>query len=369
MCLHINTMCPKTKTKSRTSTKKSSKKHRCHECEQRIDVEESYPLYAPPMPTMGPAQPRYDYGFYRDWATYEDNHPATISIKQWRDHTQAAQNACAAAQDNGKRIDDAKSAMKSDIKEAQKAIRETHASVNSTESQVRETREALDLAHLSITNTQQAILKTQGLINDNHSEQMRNQQACAADVARVRDLLEGEEKKREQAHQVERMVQYAQSQGLLQPQAPGHRSQSSQSSSPATSVSSRAQEQERPSRRRFDEWEEVETYRQWMKRQRLQLEHQHYVTRAMGEAVNMELRIQADHERLLRAHGEIAALKRSHQARFPYPGVYHDEVLEAPPYNTYPYPESVFAGSGGVGRQMPRRGPLRCGNERMWGEI
>ena len=315
-------------------------------------------MYTPAMPMMDPTQPRNNYGYYKDWAAWEDNNPAVISIKQWRDHTQAAQNACTSAQENGKTIENAKSAIKSDIKEAQKAMKET---VNSAESHVKETRDAVGLAHDCIKEAQLAIHKTQDTINDNHAEQLSKQQACAADVARVRQLLEEEAKKREETRQVEQMVQYAQSQGLLQPQAPVRRGQSSPNSSPATSVSSRAHEQEQWSRRRE---QEAERRRHHLERQMEQFEQQHHVsyTRAIEDAVNAEMRIQAGHERLARARGELEFLRRSHHPRIPYQSADYDEAMEAP----YPYSsESAVGGSGGVGRQVPRWGAFRCGNERM----
>ncbi|KAK5628068.1 hypothetical protein RRF57_003783 [Xylaria bambusicola] len=374
-------MCPKTRTKSRANTSKPSKKHKCHECREcheyatrKITKEISH-VYTQQLPIMNQIQPGYNYSYgyshgygYGDRSAWEDNNPGIISNKQWRDHTQASQNAHDLAQENGIKIDSAKSAIMSDLKEAQKAIRETHASVNETESHVKDTRDAINLAHVSIKEAQLAILKTQGTINDNHAEQLSKQEACAADVARVRRLLEEEAKKREEAHRVEEMVRYAQSQGLLQTQAPVQQCQPSASSSPATSVS-RAQEQERWGRR-DEEWEADK--RRQLRRQREQLEHYHrvYYSRAMGE-VDARLRLQAEQERWARVEGELDSLRRSQHPRFPFPSTYYDDAMEAPTYNAYLYPESATGGNAGLGprgarAQGPRRGQFRCGSERLW---
>ncbi|KAI0505528.1 hypothetical protein F5B22DRAFT_517911 [Xylaria bambusicola] len=382
MCLHISAMCPKTKTKSRADTRKSSKKTKCRECREchghaipTFIKETPVTMYTKQSPVISQIQTGYYHGHvygYGDPSPWEHSNPAMISNKQWRDQTQAAQNAYASAQENGTKIDNAKGAITSDINEAQKAIQETHASVNVTDSHVKDTRDAVDLAQVSIKETQLAVLKTQDTINDNHAEQLSKQEACAADVARVRQLLEEEAKKREEAHRVEEMVRYAQSQGLLQTHAPVHQCQASTSSSPATSVSSSAQEQGRQSSSRRDEEWEAERRRQ-LKRdwKREQLEHHQWV--CYSKAMDARLRLQAEQERCARVEGELDSLRRSQHPRFPFPSGYPcDDVMEAPPYNTYLYPEPAPGGSAGLGHrggartQLPRRGHFGCGGERMW---
>ncbi|RYC63704.1 hypothetical protein CHU98_g2508, partial [Xylaria longipes] len=192
MCLLIDVMCPKTKTKSKTSPKKT--KGKCQECTTRkITREELSQVYLPPgvMPVTYQNQPGYDYGYgygYGDWSTWEDNYPAFISNKRWKDHTQTAQNAYESAQENGKKIGEVKNAITSEIKEAQKAIKETHASVIGAVSYAEDTRAAIDLAHAGIKSTHAAVkeahLAIQDAIHDKHAEHMNKQEECAADIAK-----------------------------------------------------------------------------------------------------------------------------------------------------------------------------------------
>ncbi|KAI1423942.1 hypothetical protein F5Y12DRAFT_797799 [Xylaria sp. FL1777] len=364
MCLLLGAMCPKTKTKSRTSTKKSSKKHRCHDC-TTCEVTKGLgysQMYVPqiPVPMMNQTQPWYNHGYgygYPDWAAWEDNYPAMISTKQWREHTQTAQNAYNSVQENGKRIDEVKGTIAGDIKEAQNAIIETHASVNNTESQVRETRDAIDLAQVGIKSThaavkeaQLAILKTQDAINDKHAEQLSKQEACAADVARVRQLLEEEAKKREEARRVEEMVRYAQSQGLLQtqPQAQPDRERRGRSSRSSSSTNSTAS-------RDVDEEER--------KRQQWNREHQRraaYYAKTMQEATDARLRLLEEQERWSRAEEQLDFLRRR-DAHLLHPprlqDAFYDDLAEAPAYNasSYSYAEHGIGHRGARG-QLPRRG-------------
>ncbi|KAI0914852.1 hypothetical protein F4823DRAFT_571833 [Ustulina deusta] len=389
MCLLLGAMCPKTKTKSRTSTKKSSKKHECHGYTTRKTTkEELWQTYLPPMPMpmMNQHQPGYNYGHgygYEDWAAWVDNYPATISTKQWREHMQTAQNAYNSAQENEKRIGEVKSAITSDVKEAQTAIEETHASVKNTETRVKDTRDAIGMAHDSIKSThaavkeaQLAIQKTQDAINDKHAEHLSKQEACAADVARVRQLLEEDAKKREETRRVEEMVRYAQSQGLLQTQVQAqpdpdrdYGGRSSQSSSPMISASpSRAHDHIR--------YTSVDEERKMGKRQQLdyereELERQHEISylKAAQDLAHARLRLQEEQERWSRTEGELACRDTYlHHPRLQ--SAYPDNAIETPPYNAYSYAAYAIRG-GGVGHrsacgQLARRGQPRRGNGRPW---
>ncbi|KAH8167300.1 hypothetical protein CIB48_g974 [Xylaria polymorpha] len=332
MGLLIDVMCPKTKTKS----KKTSRKEKCSDCTARkIAREELSQMYLPPgvMPVTYQNQPGYDYGYsygYGDWSTWEDNSPAVISKKGWKDHTQAARNAYESAQENGKKIGDVKSAITSEIKEAQKAIKETHANLIGVVSYAEGTRAAIDLAHAGIKSTHVAVkeahLAIQDAISHRHAEHMSKQEECAADIARVRQLLEEEARQREEARRLHEMVRYAQSQGLLH--TPGrdrdHRSRSSRSSSPATSTSST--KMRGGGRSRADEEREAEKQRQ---------REQHYAE---------------ERERLSRTEGDLEYLKRRdayfHNPRFQ--GPYYDDVAEAPLYAYAEY------GAGHRARGQPR---------------
>ncbi|KAI0409761.1 hypothetical protein F4802DRAFT_162359 [Xylaria palmicola] len=318
MCLLLDVMCPKTKTKSKTSSTKMSTKHgcRCRTCTMREiakdEISKCYPLPVP-APPMNQALVGYNYSHgysYGDWATWEDNNPATISNKQWQDHVQTARNAYDSSQQSGKKISEAKNALESEIKEAQKAIKETHASVKSS---AKETREAVDLAHksthMALKEAQLAILKTQDMVHEKYAEHMSKQAACAADVARVRQLVEedarkreAETKKREEARKMDDMIQYARSQGLLLAADQGrHRHSRSPSSSPSTDgegVGGR-----RPP------WEAVQRERLWRD--------------------------------LYPYH------PRCH-------GMCYDDAIEALPYNTYAYAEYGGTGGGSAYRSAPR---------------
>ncbi|KAI0548308.1 hypothetical protein F4679DRAFT_326225 [Xylaria curta] len=366
-------MCPKTKCKSKTSSKKTSRK--CQECMMRkITREELNQMYLPPgvMPVTYQNQLGYDYGYsygYGDWTTWEDNHPAVVSNKQWRYHTQAAQNAYESAQENGKKIGEVKSAITNEIEEAQKAIKETHASVADTVSYAKDTRAAIDLAHAGIKGTHVAVnearLAIQDTISDKHAEHMSKQEECAADIAKVRQLLEEEARQREETRRLQEMVRYAQSQGLLQtPPARDHdrRSRSSRSSSPATSTSTSSNATRGNGRTRADEERVAEKERQW-EREKEQLEQQY--TKAMNEMANTQQQLQRERERWSKTEGELEYLRRRdayfHNPRFQ--GAYYDDVIESP-YNPYPYAD--YGARGGAGHRGSRGHSPRCGNARSW---
>ncbi|KAI0432930.1 hypothetical protein F5Y09DRAFT_113286 [Xylaria sp. FL1042] len=192
----LNVMCPKAKPKSGSSTK--SKKHSCHECITRdMIMNQLNKMYLPPipMPMLNQNQLgyKYDNGFnYMDYASWwEDNYPAMVSVKEWKDHAQTAKNMCDSVQENGKKIGEVKS-----------AIEETQAGVKTTDSHVKDAHKAVDLAQQKIENAHGTVKEAnkaiQNTINDKHAELLSKQAACAADVARVRELLEGEAKKREE---------------------------------------------------------------------------------------------------------------------------------------------------------------------------
>lgn len=325
-------------------------------------------MYFPtrPMPMMNQNQPGYNYGYgygYVDRTSWEDNYPAEISNKQWREHMRTAQNAYDSAQGNATKIGEVKSAITSEIKEAQKAIKETHASVNSTYDAVGLAHASIQGTHLAVKDAYLAIQKTQDVINNRQVEQMRKQEECAADVAWVRQTLEEEAKKREETRRVQEMVQYAQSQGLLQTQAQAqaqaqirldqgrdHRGRSSRSSSPTTSASSSVGCEHERRIRAAEEWE-ADRRRRWERK----VEQQQH-----------RLRLQEEQERLSRAEDEIDLLRRR-DAYFHHPRIY-DDLPEAPPYNAYSYAEYGIGGGAGAshrGVRASRRVQPRCGNGRV----
>ncbi|KAI1312516.1 hypothetical protein F5Y03DRAFT_239662 [Xylaria venustula] len=365
-------MCPKTKTKSRTSTKESSRKRECGKCTgRRVTEKQLNQLNQTPMPMpmhmMNQGQPgfvNYGYGYGYGDSTWEDNYPAMISIKQWRDHTQAAQNAYSSAQDNGKKIGEIKSAVTGDIRETQEAINETHDSVNRTDSHVRDTHNAIEVAHASIKSTHAAVLAMEDAMNDKHAEYLSKQEACAAEVVKVRQLLETEAKRREETHRVREMVRHAQRQGLLQRQAQAQpyqdrdrRSRSSQSSSPTISVSSgrsRADEEQRIGMRRYGERE-----REHDERDRLLYTY----TEKWGELMDVGHRLQEQEQRI-QARGELEAPRRKDlYAHYPRPrSAYYDDGIETPPYSVYSYAEHGVGPRG----QLPRRGQPKRSDRRPW---
>ncbi|KAI0863174.1 hypothetical protein F4860DRAFT_75775 [Xylaria cubensis] len=364
MCLLLEVMCPKTKCKSKSSSKKTCKKEKCQECiMRRIAREELSQTHLPPsmMPVAYQHQPGYDYGHsygYGDWSTWEDNYPAVISNKRWRDHTQTAQNTYESAQENGKKIGEVKNAITNEIKEAQKAIKETHASVTNAVSYAKGTHAAVKEARLAIQDT----------INDKHAEHMSKQEECAADIAKVRQLLEEEARQREETRRLQEMVRYAQSQGLLQtPPARDrdhHRSRSSRSSSPATSASTSSSNGTRGNgRTRADEERVAEKERQW-EREKEQLEQQY--TKAMHDMANTQQQLQRERERWSKTEGELEYLRRRdayfHHPRFQ--GAHYDDVIEASPYSPYPYAD--YGARGGAGHRGSRGHSPRCGIARSW---
>ncbi|KAI3329120.1 hypothetical protein HD806DRAFT_548289 [Xylariaceae sp. AK1471] len=358
MCL-LDVMCSKTKTKSKSSTKKTSKKQDCHECTTRkIARDEFYQIFSPMAPypmaltqmhMMSRNQLGYDCGYgygYADLSAWEDNYPAMVSGGQWKEHMQTAKNTYDASQEHGKMLVEVKGVITSEIKQAQKAIKETHDSVNTTESHVKDTREVVDLAYAGIKNThaavkeaQMAIKKTQDGIQENHAAHMGKHEECAADVKRVRQLLEEEAKKREEARRMQEMVQYAQSQGLLQTQAQAQaqdrdrdsRGQSSQSSSRTTSTS---------------QWEHERE--QFEKQQQVQ---QAQFAEAMRKFTDAQQRLREEQDRWLRQANEGEHERLGHRdSSYHHPrpeGMYYDDVIEVPPYNAYSYAEYGVGGGGG----------------------
>ncbi|KAI0486269.1 hypothetical protein F4859DRAFT_363124 [Xylaria cf. heliscus] len=368
MCLILDVMCPKTKTKSKSSSKSSKK---CQVCiARKVAREELDHMYQSPgtMPVTYQNQHGYDYNYgygygYGDWSTWEENQQAFISNKKWKDHTQTAQNAYESAQENGKKIGEVKNSLTSEIKEAQKAIQDTHASVVGAISYAEGTRAAIDLAHAGIKSTHVAVkeaqLAIQDAISDKHAEHMSKQEECAAGIARVRQLLEEEARQREETRRVQEMVRYAQSQGLL-PQTPARdhdrRSRSSRSSSPATSTTTTTSSsgKTRSSRRsRAEEEKEANKQKEW--------ELQQQYTKA----------IHANTKQLLQQGQELEYNRRRdpyfHHPRFQGGGgAYYDDGIEAlPPFNAYPYGDYYGTGvGGGVGYRGPRGQVPRCGNAR-----
>lgn len=212
MCVIVEVMCPTSKTNS-----KGASKRKCRECAARKaardEINRMYQNQFGFDYSNGYGyQYSYNYG-YGNWTPQEDWYPAMVSRKQWGDHTQTAQNAYNAVQENGKKIGEVKSAITSDIRDLQKAIEETRASIDNVQLYAQGTREAVDSAHASIRDTQLAvqeaqlaIQQTKGAMHDKHIEQMDRQEECAAGIVRVRGLLEEEAKKREGAR-VEQMHQ------------------------------------------------------------------------------------------------------------------------------------------------------------------
>ncbi|KAI1158116.1 hypothetical protein F5B18DRAFT_642442 [Nemania serpens] len=367
MSLLLEVICPKTKSKSKSNTK-TSKKEKCIDCIARKIVQEEMYLPPRPIPMMNQNQPGYNYGYgygygYVDRSSWEDNYPAVISNKQWSEHMKTAQNAYNSAQDNATKMGEVKSAITGEVKEAQKAIKETHASVNNTHDAIGLAHASIQGTHLAVKDAYLAIQKTQDVINNRHAEQMSKQEECAADVAKLRQMVEADTKKREETRRLQEMVQYAQSQGLLQTQAQAQaqalaqfrldldrdrRDRSSRSSSPTTSASSSG-----PCEGRCIRVDEREADKR--RRRERKMEQQHL------------LQLQEEQERLLRAADEIEIIRRRdavfHHPRFN--NVYYDDLTEAPPYNnTYSYADYGIGGGGGAGHRGAR-GPRRV--QPRWG--
>ncbi|GAP86158.1 hypothetical protein SAMD00023353_0302910 [Rosellinia necatrix] len=198
MCLILDINYHGTKTKSRDSSK-MPKKQKCHECNTRkIAREEVKHIMNQDQPVANYNYGygyRYGYGYdyrYGDWLAWQDNRPMMVSEKRWREYAQSGQDVYNTAQENGRKINEVKSAITGEIREVREAIKEAQAGVSSTESYVKETRDAIDLAHAGIRGTHIAVKEAQLAIQE-------TQEACAADIASVRQMLGEEAKKRENA--------------------------------------------------------------------------------------------------------------------------------------------------------------------------
>jgi hypothetical protein len=311
-----------------------------------------------PMRTTSGNQVAYDYSYnnpyrYVDCSAWEDNSPAVITRGQWKDHTQTAKSAYDSSQANGEKVGEVKSAITSEIQETRKLINETHDSVHNTETRIKDTRDAIDLAHVSVKSThtavkeaQAAVQKTQDAILGKQAAHMSKQEECAAEITRVRQLLEEELNKREEARRLREMVQYVQNQAQLDRvrDACNHSSSSSRTNSASPSRSS-----ERQRRSHADEEQEAERRRKW-EREREEFEkqqqaHQVQYSEALREFTDKQQRLQEEQERLI--EGEFERLRiRDPYFHHPRPrDMYYDDVVEVPPYNEYSYAEDGVGGS------------------------
>ncbi|KAI2629019.1 hypothetical protein GGS21DRAFT_234619 [Xylaria nigripes] len=399
MCIVLDVPCSKARSKSKTGHKKTSKTQKClkcPECTARKVTREEVGQMFPPMPpnSMAPMtnpilnhpEQKIIYG-WEDWPAWEGSYPTMMSKRQWKDYTKMSSNAYDISQEKGAKIGEAKSAIIGEIKNAQRAIKDAHVGVISgTESRVKETRDAVDLAHASIRNTHIAVneahlalKKTQDIIQDNQAEIMNKQEACAADVARIRQLLEEEAKQREETRRVQEMVRYAQSQGLLQKSvqaqelahAHGGRDRSSRSSSPDTSASSASSGTRRNGRRSQADGEQG-TQRRWQWEREREKSDRHQRVRyseAMRGIADTRQRLRQEQERWSRAEWELDWLRRR-DLYFHHPRsqeMYYDDGADTSLYNADPFVEHNTGSGGGHIRdkcgRVSRRVPPKC---RQW---
>ncbi|KAI1430443.1 hypothetical protein GGR50DRAFT_684891 [Xylaria sp. CBS 124048] len=293
-----------------------------------------------------------------------------------------ANNAYNQSQDTSAKISEAKNAITGEIREAQRAIKDVHIDVVNTESRVRETRGAVDMARESIRSTHAAIKNTQDTIHDNHIELMEKQKECAAEVARVRKLLEEEARQREETRRLKEVVRYAQTQGLLQTSSgrtqstrDRDRDRSSRSSSPETSSSSPGTRS--AGRRSRANGEQDAQKRRQAEREKMKLEleleqsqQQQYADAMRGIAeMRQRQRLQNEHERWSRADWELDWRRRKelHFQGVRPQGGYYDDAVDAPASDT----DSFVAHAGGHNNshskdrdgRIPHRGAPRC---RQW---
>ncbi|KAI1813591.1 hypothetical protein GGS20DRAFT_471659 [Poronia punctata] len=260
MCLIIDyKMCSKSSSSKSKSSSSSSSSKSCRECKMRkitrdevrhmmSNLHVSSPPAPPPPPALVYAT---TYGYGAPSSSRDgDHYPVDVT----RSHTKTvkAKDAYKKPQEDGK---ETKSEMKKAAKE------KTHDSFKDTHTLAAEVKE------------------TRKLVSENNTAQKE----CAADMARVRQLLEAEAEKRDEARRMREMVRYAQSQGLLsEPRS------SSSGSSSRTSSSSRAEEE----KRRRQQWErEREQFETFQQAQQAQL------AESMREFTTKQQRIQEEHER------------------------------------------------------------------------
>ncbi|KAI0383947.1 hypothetical protein F5Y04DRAFT_250077 [Hypomontagnella monticulosa] len=168
---------PAPKPRKSAKAKKSSKKSASDE--DIRDISRYYYM------SDGMAPP-YDYYIHH----LEEDGPAYITKGQWATHSQAAQGTLSTARENGKRLDDLNAFVSGGLTEARDLAKGT--------------QDAIGGAHTAVKDIHGTLKEAYDTIKKNHGEYIGKQDKCAADISKVRSLLEEEVKRREEAQREQR---------------------------------------------------------------------------------------------------------------------------------------------------------------------
>ncbi|KAL7629449.1 hypothetical protein AAE478_000969 [Parahypoxylon ruwenzoriense] len=233
-----------------TATRKTTRSADIEEAARRA-ADEVLNQAFPTMPLGQGANPMYYYpsrNYYGyGWEQWPGENQPGYTQSQWASQGETLKEALDTAKLNGRKIDEAKSSVYSGIMEARDAAKLTHGAVQGT--------------HATVKDIHDSLKETREAIGRNHGEYARKQDGCAAEIGKVRRLLEEEAKKRDEAHQRQQYMQeawnYAQRlrqedrDGEPKPSRSSHRSQSSGGGS-SSSSNGKQRRRRRPSVDSYD---------------------------------------------------------------------------------------------------------------------
>ncbi|KAI2614660.1 uncharacterized protein GGS25DRAFT_60584 [Hypoxylon fragiforme] len=201
MCLfHHTTPKPKKNKKARTTT---TKEPGIEEFEHLAGDEAINQGFSPTSfgnPTM-----HYPYGSYAPWSMEQwlrDNEPCNITRNQWASHHNTVKATSATVNENGQKIDAVNASVSGGIAEARNTAKHTQDAINAAIDVAKGTHMAVEDVHATVKATYDAIKK-------NHGEHARKQDRCAAEISKVRKMMEEEAARREEAHQKQQNMQEA----------------------------------------------------------------------------------------------------------------------------------------------------------------
>ncbi|KAI1333360.1 hypothetical protein F5Y16DRAFT_11609 [Xylariaceae sp. FL0255] len=250
-------MCPKAKGKKSSKSKRTNKKAKKESPDAGREAT-PYDYGHLPTPFRHGKSPQAMYLPGYSWYSgdWEDHQPVIVPCGQWKEYIETAKKTLESSQGNTGKINDAKTEITGKIKEVRGAVDQTFLDVGRAEIEVKNVIEGTHMSvkdtHAAVKEAQAALKEAQDTLKANHAAHVDKQKEYAADVARMRKLLEEQakksdeaERKRAEEQRIKEAVQQAQLQFEKQMRHKRGRapspSTSSSSSSSSTSYSSRRQ--------------------------------------------------------------------------------------------------------------------------------
>ncbi|KAI2629849.1 hypothetical protein GGR54DRAFT_281977 [Hypoxylon sp. NC1633] len=147
------------------------------------------------------AYPSYHHPYGTEHRAPEDE-PFYITKRHWASHEDAARNMLAAVKENGKKADEMKASLSGGATEARDVA-------NNIQSAIKNSHDAIGDIHTTVKDVHSSLKETYDAIKKNHSEHINKQDGCAAEISKVRTMMEEEAKKREEAHKRQQNMQEA----------------------------------------------------------------------------------------------------------------------------------------------------------------